>query len=526
MTFSFCLDAFHRFWQQNPALLYAIALLLGFSCALSWNPALLVPIAVLGMPFFFRRSHKKEGLCLRLFLACLLSICAFLFAASYYQLPTLPEEGMFGNAYIDISSISSNTTSYGKKWIYKGILQRFEPLAETSNGSVFPQHAPVTISLTQNPEISRPPANCAYCVNGILTETFPGYYALKVAQDTPWYPISGSWSFAEMRFCSKQIVNTYIQSHISGQQSAAFLAGIATGDFDDRLMALEFSRFGLQHIMAISGFHFGIIAAILSILLRGFFSKKLGTFFLIFLLSAYCFFLGSGPSILRAWITIGIALLGFLMEKRGSGLNSLGVAMLVVLLLDPLMFRNMGFQLSFIITAAILLFYPWLDVGMQQVFLKRPLGQAVEMDRLNQHGYCILAFFRQALALTSAVNFIAIPMMLFYSQQFPLLSLIYNLFFPFLVSIAMLLLLLALLLSVGIPFLGIGDALHSLNSSYTQWMLNFTYNIPVSWDVIWRAPTFSFELLLCYLTLAFCVGILLRHYLEQRQEALLDFAFI
>lgn len=327
-----------------------------------------------------------------------------------------------------------------------------------------------------------------------------------------------------MRFQAKQAVGTYIRKHITGQRPATFLTGIATGEFDDRLMAFEFSRFGLQHIMAISGFHFAIIAAMLSALLRFVCKKRVGTLFLILLLSSYCLFLGSSPSILRAWITIFIALLSFLLERRGSGLNSLGIAMLIVLLMDPLACCHIGFQFSFIITGAILLFYAWFNGMLQQILLKRSLSQMVQMDRFNQYGYCVLAFFRQALALTAAVNLIAIPMMLFHFQKFPLLSLAYNLFFPFLVSIAMLLLLLGLIFSCVLPFLG--EALHYFNSLYTQWMLNLTYNIPANFDLAWSVPVFPVELLIIYLTLIFFFGICLKYFLEKRQEDSQDFAFI
>lgn len=519
---SFIIDVFHRFWKQHPAMLYGLALLLGFSSSLNWNWGLLAPITVLAGPLLYSAFCRQADLCIRMVLAILLLFGAFGFAKVYYQFPTLPIDGVLGRADLEIISVSSKSTSFGKLWSYRGTLEAFEP-ASTSQ-MMKAKHLPIAISLPQNGEITRPHANQAYQIKGVLKETAPGYYTLIVPKDTPWYPIEGSWSFAEMRFLAKQKVSQYIHSHITGVRTATFLSGIATGDFDDRLMSFEFSRFGLQHIMAISGFHFAIIASILSILLRLMFNKRRGTLLLIFLLSSYFVFLGCGPSIMRAWITILIALLSFIVEKQGSGINSLGVALIAVLLMDPLLCRHMGFQFSFITTAAILLFFPGCDLAMQSLFAKRPLSQMIEMNGINQHGYCVLVFFRQALALTFAVNLIALPIMLFYFQKFPLLSLIYNLFFPFLVSISMLLLLLGLLFSLGIPLLG--SAIHLLNSHYTQFVLNFTYNMPTTLDVTWRVSPFSLELLLLYLTVVFVVAIFLRNALEQRQLELQDLSLI
>lgn len=518
MSMTFLLEALRRFWKQHPALLYGIALLLGFSSAIDWNNALLMPISFILLPLFFPFDKRWRETGMRFLFFISLFFASFCYAKTYYQFPTLPVEGVLGTASVKLTSLATKSTSFGKRWIYRGTLEGFT----SENGSA--RHIPITLSLPQNSGINRPIANKAYRIRGRLKETSSGNFHLAVSKETPWYPEEGSWSFAEMRYQAKQKVRRYIFQKMGSQKVATFLAGIATGDFDDRLMSFEFGRFGLQHIMAISGFHFAIIALILSGLLRLFMNKRKTALLLIFLLSSYFVFLGTGPSIMRAWITILIALAGFFVEKRGSGLNSLGVALLLVLLNDPLIYRNMGFQFSFVTTAAILVFYPGFDLAMRFIFTKRPLSEVVEMDSLNQHGYCLLVFFRQALALTLAVNLIALPMTLFFFQKFPLMSLIYNLFFPFLVSISMVLLILGLFFSVGFPFLG--DVIHTLNSYYTQFVLNFTYNMPTSLDFLWRVAPFSQELIIGYLTIAFLAGICLRYFLDQRDEALRDLSFI
>lgn len=520
---TFILTAFQKFWRQYPALLYALFILLGFGSSLSWNILLVFPLGLLSLPLLFRDENGRGGHWIRLVLAGMLFLGTFGFAKVYYHFPILSLEGSKGIAYVDIDSISSMTTSFGKKWVYRGVLQSFEP-DDPADTLLKARHIPCSISLMQNLEVKRPQANQAYRFHAILKESAPGYYSLTVQTDTPWYPLTDSWTFAEARFQAKQYVNAYIQHHITGKQAATFLAGIATGDFDDRQMTYEFSRFGLQHIMAISGFHFAIIAGILSMLLQLIVNKKRTTFLLIFLLSTYFVFLGCSPSIMRAWIVILIGLLGFLVKRQCSGLNSLGVAMLGILLLNPLLCRNLGFQFSFATTAAILLLYPATDLLFQKIFAKRSLSQVIEMDGINQHGYCVLTFLRQGLALTCAVNLIALPITLFYFQKFPVLSLIYNLFFPFMVSFSMLLLLMGVLLTFILP--PIGYILHTINSSYTQFVLNFTYHMPTSLDFTWRVHSVSPGLLIGYLSLIFALGICIRSYLDQQYEDLQNFAFI
>jgi competence protein ComEC len=262
--------------------------------------------------------------------------------------------------------------------------------------------------------------------------------------------------------------------------------------------------------MAISGFHFAIIASILALLLRFMIPERLSTPLLILLLSSYFFFLGDSPSIIRAWITILVALVGLSLERRSFGINSLGVAILFILLYNPLMSQSIGFQFSALSTAAILLFYPIFDHLMQKVFIRRSLGQMIEMDTFNQHGYTILATFRQASAMALAVNIVALPAMLFYFEKFPYLSLLYNLFFPFLVSFSMFLLIIGLVLGP------LGGFVHAINSIYTRFVLNFLYGMPSTFDYTLHTGSIRGEFLICYLIGIFLWGIWMQHKLKEQ----------
>lgn len=508
---------FKEFWRQHPALLYGLVALLGVSFALNGNPCFLIPLFTIILPLFI-------GMRRRLLFVLLIGLGSYLYTQELCRFQEMPQEGIKGKAEIEISSVTTATTHFGKKWLYKGKIKGFVPdFIPLLSPPIIVRNVPCVISLAQDDEIHRPPANCSYTLQGRLKQSMPGSYGFVVGKHEPWYPIEGSWSLAEYRYWAKQQVTRYIQDHISEQRAAIFLAGIATGNFDDRLMIYEFSRFGVQHIMAISGFHFAIIAGILSVLLRFMMPAKKATALLIFLLSSYFLFLGCSPSVMRAWITALVLLGGILIERRGSGLNSIGIALLAILIYDPLSSQNLGFAFSFVTTASILLLYEISDSVLQKVFAKRLLSQMIEMDLLNQHGYCVLALFRQALALTVAVNLVALPMTLFYFHKFPLMSLVYNIFFPFLVSISMLLLIFGMLLTLIYP---LADAMHFINTQYTQFVLNFTYQMPTSFDVVWRISSFSLEFLIIYMTGIFVLSIFARYYLETKRQSVQDWAFV
>lgn len=474
-----------EFWRRNPGLLYGLACLLGSFTALRPAPILIFPAVLLLFSFSW----------IRVCLAAFVLACIMLSIHIRYQFPDLPEEGATGTAYFHIDSLSNGRHHFGRKWIYKGKIAAFTLDYE----GVIARNIPCRIVVPDKPELVRPPGDRSYILQGRLLKMERGGYVFKTAKEAPWSPVKGSFSLAELRYQAKSALLNYISGHIDDERSAVFLSGIMTGEFDDRLMQQEFGRFGLQHIMAISGFHFSIIASILSFMLRLVMGHRPAIWCLVGLLSAYFVFLGLSPSIMRAWITIIIALAGVLWERKGSGLNALGLSMMAVLLYDPLLCLHIGFQYSFAATAAILMLYNPCEAFMQLFFPVRRLDQALKMDRCNQHGYLLVALVRQAIALGFAVNLVSIPMMLAHFHQFPVMSLIYNLFFPSMVSLSMLLLILGLLLG-WLPFVALW--IHSLNGVYTRFVLDYTYNMPLSVDVTCKM-NLQVEALVISLTLLF-----------------------
>lgn len=494
------LNSFESFWKQYPALLYGIAILIGFSFSLTGNPILFLPALLLLF------SGKRA------ILAYALIIISALFINTQISLPHLEPDGIKGTAHFDISSISLKSSHFGKQWIYKGTIKSLELHTEVKN-------IPVSISIPAKKDLLRPPADRSYFIEGTLKEISPEHYIFILEKNLPWKGINNSSSFAEIRFQLKESLKKSIHQNIEDDESSTFLSGIATGEFDDHLMAFHFSRFGLQHILAISGFHFAIITAILRFTLQLIFSKRTATFVLITLITVYFIFLGFAPSVLRAWLMILIVLVGFLLKKSSIALNSMGFALMVVLLIDPLMVRHIGFQFSFITTASILLFYSAADNFLQKLFPKRFLSNAVEMNLINQHGFIVLTAIRQASALCLAVNLCALPLMLFHFEQFPYLSIIYNFFFPFMVSISMLL----LIIGLALPFF---PFIHSFNSAFTLFLLKFTYNMPQTVDYKLSFKGFSMEGVIIYLCVLFCAGVLLHYRREEAREKRLDFAYL
>ncbi|RUM61961.1 MAG: ComEC/Rec2 family competence protein [Sulfurimonas sp.] len=120
----------------------------------------------------------------------------------------------------------------------------------------------------------------------------------------------------------------------------------------------QLSTLGISHLLAISGFHLGLISALLYWLLRPLYrlcqeryfpyrSAHRDLFVLVFVvISAYLYFLGLLPSLLRAYTML---LIGFILFDRGMEVLSMQTLFLTVMLLlalMPTLLLSLGFWLS------------------------------------------------------------------------------------------------------------------------------------------------------------------------------------
>lgn len=116
---------------------------------------------------------------------------------------------------------------------------------------------------------------------------------------------------------------------------------------------------GIYHLFAISGAHIAIISFLMFSVFRVIqIPKRLSYVFLIVFLILYAFLVEGRPSIVRATVMALSFLIGKLFWKDINLLNTLALSALVLLLFNPFHLFTLGFQLTFLATLAILVFFP------------------------------------------------------------------------------------------------------------------------------------------------------------------------
>lgn len=109
---------------------------------------------------------------------------------------------------------------------------------------------------------------------------------------------------------------------------------------------------GIYHILAISGLHISIIAAILMF----FFRKPVGNSAVLIMLWGYCIFTGLSPSAARASFMMSVLIFGRLIGRKYDLLSSLCFSAFVILIINPMYIADCGFLYSYLSVLGIGLF--------------------------------------------------------------------------------------------------------------------------------------------------------------------------
>lgn len=453
------------FWTRHPALFYGLVVFLSASAHFYKSPLVLIPafalaITTLSFPW-------------RLLLGLGLALTAFTYMALLYPLPTsIPSSGIQGTASITFDQIRLKDHPFGPRWVIRAHLHHF-------SGPQSFHNVPCTLNLPlkQYPTWETLPSpDYKYRLTGTLKQTRYGNFFLQIPKKTQWESIASTWNLLSWRYQCQQHLRSWIENRYRNPTVAHLFYGLVSGEMVDKPLEDAFQRLGLLHILAISGLHFSLFAGFLRCFAQIFFPYRWALLATCFALFVYFCFLGNSPSVLRAAIMSSIGLLAVWIERPARALNSLGIAMLFAVLWDPYGIRSLAFHLSYGVTGAILLFYPLARNAMEHLLPPRRLATLARMPILDQHGYLLLSFFREAVALGIAVQIFTIPYLLLRTKKIPIMGMLLNLFFPALLSLSLLAFLIDVVLS---PIPWISDFFRAANEIYTCWVLRYAYNFPL-----------------------------------------------
>ncbi|KAA8756030.1 ComEC/Rec2 family competence protein [Paenibacillus sp. UASWS1643] len=251
---------------------------------------------------------------------------------------------------------------------------------------------------------------------------------------------------------------------------AGYMKGLIIGmatDIDPGTYG-QFSQLGLTHILAISGTHVAVYVASLLLILSWLrLTRETALTIVLILVPAYVLLSGGSPSVIRAGI---MSMIGLYMARRGlarDGLQMISAAALLMMWWDPYFLLSVSFQLSFLVTAGLMIYMPLIN----RLFSSWPKSLAATAS------------------VTVTAQLISFPVTILYFNQFSLLSFVANFLLVSLISAIVLPLgTVAMLLSfiwvpLAKPLAWIAMQLNQLTFVSVEWM-----NSLPGFVLIWATP--------------------------------------
>lgn len=217
-----------------------------------------------------------------------------------------------------------------------------------------------------------------------------------------------SWRKARIQVLS------YYRKKLPDTQPAAVIEAMTMGDKThlDSALRTSFSRAGMAHLLALSGFHLSVVVMFIHAIL---FTSRMRLWYLIVNILvvipsmwAYTILVGCPPSLVRAALMSTFFIVGEQFNSHTNKINILLLALIVMLCANPFLLLDLGMQLSFISVLGIIL-------------LGLPLCR-----HLNNKPWLVRSFFSLVFISVSCSLYTA-PLLAYHFGYIPLYAVVSNL---------------------------------------------------------------------------------------------------
>ena len=321
-------------------------------------------------------------------------------------------------------------------------------------------------------------------------------------------------------------INKRLEPYDFSTNSKAIFNALLLGqrqDLSNELKA-DYIHAGVIHILAVSGLHVGILMLILQFILRALgnyrSSRIIRTAVIIAGIWCFAFITGFSPSVLRAATMFTFVQLGLLLNQRQAGLNALITSAFILLLIQPQLIYEVGFQLSYAAVFFIMWLYP-------------------KFNALWEPKNKIVKYYWQLILVSIAAQLGVLPLSLYYFHQFPGMFLVANLVvlpaIGFLLIYGLLIILLSALnllpqfLATGfdivitwlnrfISFIAEIDFLLLKNIYFSAVLVVLTYLVISSAGILFDKVTFKRTTLFLSTMIALPVALIATNYIQAKSE--------
>ena len=176
------------------------------------------------------------------------------------------------------------------------------------------------------------------------------------------------WKSGVIKF--RQRIERVFNQNLS-EPEASLLAGIVLGVKrnlgNDFWQALQ--RTGTLHIVVASGYNVTVVIGVVVGYLAGIFKRRIAVILGIVAVILYTVMAGAEAAIVRAAIMGSLAFFGQVLGRKADGVRLLLGAIMIMVLVDPYLIFDIGFQLSVMATAGLMFVGPVLGKVFNQIWV-------------------------------------------------------------------------------------------------------------------------------------------------------------
>ena len=244
----------------------------------------------------------------------------------------------------------------------------------------------------------------------------------------------------------------------------------------------DMSALGISHILAVSGMHMSVIAAVITVLadrIRS--SRRLKSALLIAGGALFTAVAGFSPSVTRAMLMMSLGLIAVFFGMRGDTLTSLMLSGVIICAVEPLNAISCSFLLSFFAT---------LGITVCSIYIDNYAGIRLRSSRVGdmRYLYGIVRYFLLSLAVTVCATLFTAPVLAMYFSEISYFSVVMNLVAIPMATVSMILTLISFALGDSFIGQGVGKAFSALYGAFEG--LIHTVSRSASTSVSLRYPFF------------------------------------
>ncbi|MGI5830579.1 MAG: DNA internalization-related competence protein ComEC/Rec2 [Bradymonadia bacterium] len=328
---------------------------------------------------------------------------------------------------------------------------------------------------------------------------------------------------ANLSMAREAAYTSLMQSSPYGMQAALALGVGASVEGATRE---QFARLGLAHILAVSGFHFSILAAVILWLLskilsripwvlRRYSKQRVSAVLALPLLLLYLLYVGAPIPAQRAYIMMSACSFATVFWRKSETMRSMTLAGFVILLREPYAMFSLSFCLSFIAVFGLFWTLQHYDKALR-LLLSQRFGEDTGV-------YKCLYYVASVIIVSLGASVASAPLLVYYFGQIPLSGTICNLWvLPF---VSFILLPLAFVCALLAPFAPSASYYLGLVAKKAEQLLVYIVDISDAYLPASHLRVFAWWPIILSLTLfaSFCFMPYLRKKLRLR---LCSFAFM